>query len=135
MTKSIQPLTPRSFATGPSPALKNPAVAHCCDAFERVYKAVWAKKKSDYFALRDAGKAYREAMPPLSGYQSICDFIACTAHGILIEAVSGTSATKLLYAAQVALSTIPQQSKNQAPRPETPAQTPTPLPVLVPGRT
>jgi hypothetical protein len=60
-------------------------------------------------ASKSAGLAYRRAMPPLSGQQSISDFIACVAHGMLIGAIGGNNGTKLLYAAQVALGTIRRQ--------------------------
>jgi hypothetical protein len=53
-------------------------------------------------------------MPPLSGDENIRDFIACTAHGMLIDAISGTDAARLLYAAQVAHTTrrhLPEYSK------------------------
>jgi hypothetical protein len=48
-------------------------------------------------------------MPLLSGYESIRDFIACTAHGLLIGAIDGVHGTRLLYAAQVALSSMRSQ--------------------------
>jgi hypothetical protein len=51
-------------------------------------------------------------MPPLAGHDNICDFIACAAHGILIEAIPMKRANQLLYAAQIALATL-----NRAPNP------------------
>jgi hypothetical protein len=50
-------------------------------------------------------------MPPLSGYRNICDFIACAAYGMLLGAIKDENGTKLLYAAQVALATLPRESK------------------------
>lgn len=82
---------------------ENPAVARCLDAWEQVYNDLVAKGKS--CPSIDAAKAYCKAMPPLSGYENIRDFIACTAQGILIGAIDATRSSKLLYAAQVALST------------------------------
>ena len=41
-------------------------------------------------------------MPPLSGLDNISDFIACVTYGIVIGAILGPTATRLLYAAQVA---------------------------------
>jgi hypothetical protein len=61
-------------------------------------------------AARSAGQAYRKAMPTLTGQENIENFIACVAHGMLIGAIEGNDATKLLYAAQVALSTLQRQS-------------------------
>ena len=56
-------------------------------------------------------------MPPLSGHENICDFIACVAHGILIEAISGSDGARLLYAAQVAHTAlnVPAQSRKPTP--------------------
>jgi hypothetical protein len=69
----------------------------------------------EVFAGRAADKAYREAMPPLSGHQNILDFIACTAHGMLIEAINENACAKLIYAAQVALSASPRQFEKREP--------------------
>ena len=73
--------------------------------------------------------AYRLAMPPLSGYQNICDFIACAGYGMLLGAIKESNGAKLLYAAQVALATVPRESKTRTrtelPQPEYP--TPPPL--------
>jgi hypothetical protein len=99
----------------PSPALANPTVAHCVSAWERVYKITLAKEKSRPLASYEASKAYREAMPPLSGYENIRDFIACTAHAMLIGAIEGDQGTKLLYAAQVALCTVRSQPATPKP--------------------
>jgi hypothetical protein len=65
--------------------------------------------KGNIFASLQGAEAYRKVLPPLSGHQNICDFIACVAHGMLIEAISGADGSRLLYAAQVANSTIRSQ--------------------------
>ena len=95
----------------PCPSLDNPAVARCVDIWERAYQAHTMKRNTGYNPDNIAGKAYRRAMPPLTGYQNICDFIACVGYGLLIGAVHEDSAGKLLYAAQVAFSTLPKPSK------------------------
>jgi broad specificity phosphatase PhoE len=84
----------------------NPAVAYCYSEWLRVYKA--EKSKGEFWtdASKTASRAYREAMPSLSGQENIRNFVACVAHGMLISAIDGKVGTKLLYAAQVALSTI-----------------------------
>jgi hypothetical protein len=86
------------------PVPENSTIAHCHSEWERVYKAKLAKKEPEFFAIRDAGLAYRIAMPSLAEQEHIRDFIGCVAHGILIGAIEGKSASQLLYAAQVALS-------------------------------
>jgi hypothetical protein len=63
------------------------------------------------FAAHQAGPAYCEAMPPLAGYESIRDFLACAAHGILIEAIPQKRANQLLYAAQIALASLHYEPK------------------------
>jgi hypothetical protein len=110
----------------PLPALKpdskpsQAAVKRCCAAWQRAYNA--AMEGSDgnsldkIWARHHAGPAYCKAMPPLAGYESIRDFIACAAHGILIEAIPQKRANQLLYAAQVALASL-----NYEPKPRKPA--------------
>ena len=105
-------------------ASTNPAVARCLNAWEPVFRAEMKKYKFRPSAAREAGQFYRDAMPPLSGYDNIRDFIACTAHGILIGAIEVADSSKLLYAAQVALSTIRHQP---APK-ERASPDPSPLP-------
>jgi hypothetical protein len=63
------------------------------------------------FAARQAAPAYCNAMPVLEGYDGIRDFIACTAQGVLIGAIPPQRSGQLLYAAQVALSTLQAQPK------------------------
>jgi hypothetical protein len=109
--------TPPSTARLPddtySPSLKNPAVALCNEAWVKVHGATLERTKNLYTAERCAAIAFRLAMPPLSGYQNICDFIACAGYGILLGAIKERNAGKLLYAAQVALATVSKESKTQ----------------------
>jgi len=86
-----------------NPSFANPAVAHCCKAWKKVFRAAVDAGKSELTASFQAGEAYRAAMPPLSTRDSCRDFIACVAQGILLGAVSEKDGGKLLYAAQVAL--------------------------------
>jgi hypothetical protein len=52
-------------------------------------------------------------MPALSGYQGVCDFIACVAQGQVLGVFAADDAAKLLFAAQVALSALRAQPKTQ----------------------
>ena len=113
MLKALIPTTPIPLAESNSAALENPAVARCAEVWETTYQSVFAKTKSRVDAKSAADLAFYRAMPPLAGYQNICDFIACIAYAMLSKIIWDDSASKLLYAAQVALSTIPQQSKIQ----------------------
>lgn len=90
--------------------LGNPAIQHCMAEWTRVYRAGRAKGDHDYHARAAAFVAYRASMPPLTCAANIRNFVACVAHGILIEAIDSKQATKLLYAAQVALSAQPRES-------------------------
>jgi hypothetical protein len=93
------------------PALKNSAVAHCWEARELVYRLTLKRKKARVIALLNASEAYCRAMPPLVGYENICNFIACVGYGMVVNAILESSGTKLLYAAQVALSTLAPREK------------------------
>jgi hypothetical protein len=108
MTETTQ-TTILSETNESSPASANPAVARCMNAWTRTYKEEKAKHKSNFEASQQAEKAYRNAMPSLSGYENIRDFIACVANAMLIGAIMSDQGTKLLYAAQVALSTLRHQ--------------------------
>ena len=89
-----------------SPVGANPAIVACCAALERACKAALARGKDEVMARLICYSAYRSAMPPLTGPENIRDFIACTAHGMLIEAIDGPDAARLLYAAQIANGTL-----------------------------
>jgi hypothetical protein len=108
-TETTQAPPPQPEAAAPSPAVQNPAVAFCCDAYARAQKAAKARGKGVVFAAIDAQRAYRKAMPPLCGLENIRDFIACAAHGMLIGAIDGADGARLLYAAQVAHTTVRNQ--------------------------
>jgi hypothetical protein len=133
----IQPILP-SIAEHPEaalhPSLHNPAVAHCTESWKKIHAATFEKTRNVYTAERCAAKAYRLAMPPLSGYHNICDFIACAGYGILLGAFKNEMGTKLLYAAQVALASLPREAKNLPRTPSLPEPAvidlPTPPPLL-----
>jgi len=94
------------------PALMNPAVAHCCAVHERVLRSELKKKKGSELGARLRGdEAYCRAMPPLSGYRNTCDFIACVGYGMLTGIITQAASGRLLYAAQVSLSTVAKESK------------------------
>jgi hypothetical protein len=80
----------------------NPCVARCCQAYNARYRVVLATREHAVTARDEARRAYREAMPPLSSPRNVSDFVACVAHAILIEAISGSDGARLLAAAQTA---------------------------------
>ena len=97
-------------ALDPNPKQARAAIKRCCAAWQRAFDAYLQGTSSSgvdmLFAAHKAGPAYCKAMPPLADYESIRDFIACAAHGILIDAIPEKRANQLLYAAQVALASL-----------------------------
>jgi hypothetical protein len=114
LLKSILPPTEKRSSEDFHPATKNPAVALCDEVWGKIFQATLDHNYNLYTAERCASMAYRLAMPSLSGYQNICDFIACVGYGILLGAIKPDTATKLVYAAQVALGAIPKCQKTKA---------------------
>jgi hypothetical protein len=102
-------------ALDPNPKQARAAIMRCCAAWQRAYDASLEDTPRDDFdkitAAHEADSAYCKAMPPLAGCENIRDFIACTAHGILIDAIPQKSANQLLYAAQVALAALHYEPK------------------------
>lgn len=93
------------------PALANRAVAHCTRAWEEAYRDTLKTEDSEFQAREDAGQAFRAALPPLTTRDNCRDFIACVAQGMLLGAIDEKHGTKLLYAAQVALSVAGAEDK------------------------
>jgi len=89
-----------------NPDSDSPAVARCNQAWQTTYDAEMAQSGNKAHAIIYARRAYCNAMPTLSGYEGIRDFIACTAHGLLNSSIESSQGTKLLYAAQVALAAL-----------------------------
>ncbi|MDR3772106.1 MAG: hypothetical protein P4L26_02095 [Terracidiphilus sp.] len=114
MIQAIQPATAETLDDLFCPALKNPAVALCSEVWQKIFRATLEQTENLNTAERCAGRAYRLAMPPLTGYENICDFIACAGYGMLLGAIKADVGTKLLYAAQVALNSGSQQPKSPA---------------------
>jgi hypothetical protein len=102
-------------ALDPNPKQARAAIKRCCAAWQRAYDASLETTPRDDFdkinAAHEADSAFCKAMPPLAGCENIRAFIACAAHGILIDAIPKKSASQLLYAAQVALATLHYEPK------------------------
>lgn len=116
-------------ARGPRHSNPRAALRHCCAAWQRAFDAYMSAQKrpgefDHILAARPAGEAYCNAMPMLDGYDGVCAFIACTAHGILIGAIPKERGGQLLYAAQVALATVQKKPKSPAPAPSDPPPPP-----------
>jgi hypothetical protein len=104
-------------ALNSSPKQAKTAIKRCCAAWQRAFDAEMQCREGDNidkaFAASQAAPAYCKALPPLAGYENIRNFIACVAHGILINAIPQKRANQLLYAAQVALATCQYEPKSR----------------------
>lgn len=89
-----------------NPEFQNPAVARCCNEWNRAFKAHTAAGLRPLSVMVRANEAYRNAMPPLSSPQNLCDFVACVTHGVTVRTICLIHATALLNAARVARSTF-----------------------------
>lgn len=98
----------RSTAPTPAASLKastpKPAVRRCCAAWQCAFDAYMRSRGSSLAGAQasaelPAAAAYCNAMPILSDFDGIRDFIACTAHGVPIVAIPKSKAGLLLYAA------------------------------------
>ena len=130
MITAIQPAAAENLEAAFYPSLKNPAVALCTEVWRKIHAATMEQTRNVYAAERCAAKAFRLAMPPLSGYQNICDFIACAGYGMLLGAIKAENGSKLLYAAQVALASVPKESRTQTRTEPHPSPDPHPSPTF-----
>jgi hypothetical protein len=89
----------------------NPAVLECATAYQQTFATERGKGADNFHATQSAIAAYRNTMPTFSGYDSICDFIACVTHALNVHILNHPDSSKLLYAAQVALRAIRAQPK------------------------
>jgi hypothetical protein len=115
----------------PASSTSRAAIRRCRAARKRAYDICLAdggdNSMNRVTAESNAAPAYRATMPALDSVENIRDFIACTAHGILIGAIPTERSGQLLYAAQVALglqqfqlkaSGEPQKRRTPIPSPE-----------------
>lgn len=96
-------------------ASANPAVSRCTRAYQRAYRGQKAATGSDYKGECAGNQAFLRAMPPLSGYENIRDFIACLAYASMADVLRLKEANNLLAVAKVALAALRQQPKPPEP--------------------
>jgi hypothetical protein len=118
--KAITPHLTASREEELFPALKDPAIDRCSGIWTTIFRATLDKTSSISDANRCANMAFRMVLPPLSGYQNICDFIACAGFGILLGYIKPDVGSKLLYGAQAALGAMPQHARTQTRTPTQP---------------
>ena len=82
------------------------ALDHCKTEWSRAYDLAQIKGLNAARSMRMASVAYKLAMPKMDSLPSIRAAISCIAQGINLEVYDGRDGSQLLYAAQVALSTL-----------------------------
>jgi|ERR1039458_2627323 hypothetical protein len=91
------------------------AIASCMRSWNYAYKKLAEDDDSTEYECEKAGnKAYLNAVPPLSGLQNICDFIACINYASMKGVVTHNEATHYLANARIALAALSLKPKPQA---------------------
>jgi hypothetical protein len=97
-------------AAEPQPSSGDPgkqAIDICMSAWNSAHDEQAENKKSTDWECQKAGnKAYLKAVPALSGYKNICDFVACINYASMTGIIIHTDAAHYLANARIALSTI-----------------------------
>jgi hypothetical protein len=89
------------------------ALYECKDRWTTAYTVAQNKGLSAQKAMRMASVAYKLAMPKMDTKPAIRAAIACIAQGIQLEVFDGRDGSQLLYAAQVALSTLTERKRRK----------------------
>jgi hypothetical protein len=96
--------------------LPNLAVDVCVDQWEKTT----TEQRKKGVQLAEAVKAGKAAfcfhLPKLSSRDEVSEFIACVAYGMANGIIPGQEGTRLLYAAQVAHSTLPSPKRRKKVR-------------------
>jgi hypothetical protein len=117
----MNPETPiPSAESAPNPPVHNAAVLRCCAARDLVLAESRAMELDKRKAQGLGAEAYMQALPHLSGYENIRDFIACITHGLVTGDVSHIESSTYFYAAQVATGAL--RSEPKAPTEPKPAR-------------
>lgn len=104
--------------------LDNAALERCIKAWHRTFdlasihpddESLDLVGEEDEFASTHAAIAFREAMPPLVGYENIRDFIACATYGMLNGTLDWDESREFLAAAKIAIALLKAQPKSPAP--------------------
>ena len=100
----------------------NEAIVRCMHAWNYAYKKEAADLDDDeshYPAEKAANKAYLRAIPPLLGYENICEFIACINFAAMTDIISHGDAKHYRANAKLALTAAFRKPKPSAcePRP------------------
>jgi hypothetical protein len=101
---------------------KNRALDRCVKAWQRTFDLASIDPDNDGFAPPDddsssfareqASLAFRDAMPPLAGYENIRDFIACTTYAMLKRIFAKDEYQQLFGAAKIAMALLRARAKS-----------------------
>jgi hypothetical protein len=95
------------------------AVQRCANAYYKAGDIEDARNDHSPESLQRVNNAYRHAMPYLlPDRDSIDAFIACVTHGLVIQVFQPAEASKLLYAAQVAVTSLRARNQPAKSQPE-----------------
>ncbi|MGO8759086.1 MAG: hypothetical protein ACLQG3_13270 [Terracidiphilus sp.] len=94
----------------------NQAIERCIKAWHRTFDLASIDPENDsltpsddddsLFAREQASLSFRDAMPPLVGYENIGDFIACTTYAMLMNIFDNDECQRLLGAAKIAMALL-----------------------------
>lgn len=107
-----------------SDTLNNEAIQRCADAWQRTFDLASIKPddeslalvdEDDDFASEQAAIAFREALPPLAGYENIRDFIACVTYAMVNGNLYWAECHEFLAAAKIAMALLKAQPKSPTP--------------------
>lgn len=104
-------------------AYEIPAVQRCLRAWQDAYdkKIKNLARGEDEFEAKCAGRqAYLCALPPLSGYENIRDYIASVMHALVIHVADPDDVEHYLAGAKVAFSVLRQKPKRARRQQDTP---------------
>jgi hypothetical protein len=116
MTKPQQSVSAASVAAPESENRNNAALDRCVKAWQRTFDLASIDEDDDslappdnnstFFARTQASLSFRDAMPPLSGYENIRDFIACTTYAMLKRILDKGECKELYRAAKIAMALL-----------------------------
>ena len=100
----------------------NKALERCVKAWQRTFDLASIDPDDDslappdddstYFASKQASLSFRDAMPPLAGYENIRDFIACTTYAMLKRILDKGECQQLFGAAKIAMALLRAQARS-----------------------
>jgi hypothetical protein len=105
-SETTEPETEESECEVPERLTENEAVAQCVRAWRITIANERDEDADEFEAEKTANDAFLAAMPPLRGYENICDFIACVTQAYMLEVVRQKEAEHLLVAAKIALGAL-----------------------------